>query len=180
MTLYETAISHPLLQQAATLAGEAVVLEWRQQGHELTGQAAQELEVRIVQRAGEIHLEGWVLDYMATLNRGVGADKIPYSPGSGASSSKYIEGLISYAQKRMGASRQEAERIAFAIASTHKREGMPSRGSKRFSSSGKRTGFIDEAMDKAADRLGELIELAFAAALELLLESYFKSILPNR
>lgn len=174
---YDIILQEPLLEKAARYAADVVLVEWRRQGHELTGEAARQLEVRVVEKAGEIHLEGWVLDYMATLNRGVPAERVPYNPGSGRTYSRYIEGLKSYAMKRMGASQQEAERIAFAIASTHKREGLPSRGSRAFSRTGRRTGFIDQALDEAEDRLGQLIEQALGAALEVIIEGYFKSVL---
>jgi hypothetical protein len=68
-------------------------------------------------------IEGLVPDYMAINNQGVPANKIPYYPGSGRKTSKYIDGLIEYAKKRMGKSDKEAKSVAFAIASKHKKGG---------------------------------------------------------
>ena len=72
-------------------------------------------------------IQGYVLDYMATINTGVTASRIPYSRGSGARSSQYIQGLTNYVKRRMGKSDKEAKSIAFAIASKHKKEGMPTK-----------------------------------------------------
>ena len=137
-----------IVQQIAKLALESVAIAWKAQGHELTGKAVQELETRITQTAQGYTIDGYVLDYMAYQNTGVPANRIPYTPGSGARNSKYIDGLIRYAKLRMGAaSDREAKSIAFAIASKHKREGMPTKASARFSQTGKRTGFIQEALE---------------------------------
>jgi hypothetical protein len=77
----------------------------------------------------------------------------------------------------MGKSEKEAKSIAFAIASKHKKEGMPTKTSARFSKTGKRTGFIEQALDKNSQKFVELIEVSVAATVEVLVESYYKSIL---
>lgn len=169
-----------LLEPVAAAARAAVISEWRAQGHELTGRAAQEVETVIVQKAGGVNIEGYILDYMATISEGVPAGRIPYSPGSGARFSQYIAGLTRYARLRMGASQQEAERIAFAIASTHKREGMPSERSKRFSSTGRRTGFIASGLDKEEPVLAALIEDAIEVVISGVIENFFRSQIPGR
>lgn len=163
------------LEQIAKLALEAVAIEWKAQGHNLTGRAIQELETRIVERGNDTVIEGYVIDYMANINSGVPASRIPYSPGSGARSSQYIAGLISYVQKRMGKSQREAQSIAFAIASRHKREGMPSKASARFSSTGNRTGFIETALDGVEPKLAALIEQGIDETINFVIESFFKT-----
>ena len=168
--MLETAI----VQKIANLALQAVAIEWKAQGHNLTGNAIQQLETRIV-AGSDIIIQGYVVDYMANLNSGVTAANIPYSPGSGARSSKYIAGLIDYVKRRMGKSDREAKSIAFAIASKHKREGMPSKASARFSSTGKRTGFIEAALDGVEPELARLIERGVEESINFVLESFFKS-----
>lgn len=164
-----------LLNQIASIALQAVAIEWKAQGHNLTGKAVQELETRIVERGNDTIIEGYVLDYMANINSGVPASSIPYSPGSGARSSQYIAGLISYVQKRMGKSQREAQSIAFAIASRHKKEGMPTKNSARFSSTGKRTGFIEAALDGVEPKLAALIERGIEESIIFVIESFFKT-----
>lgn len=163
------------LQQIGRLALDAVAIAWKAQGHNLTGKAIQELETRVIDVRGVTIIQGYIVDYMANINEGVPASRIPYSPGSGARTSKYISGLIDYVKRRMGKSDREAKSIAFAIASKHKREGMPTRNSARFSSTGKRTGFIEAALEGIEPKLAEMIELAVQESIELVIESFFKT-----
>jgi hypothetical protein len=159
------------------LAISVVANEWRLQGHELTGSAVKQMETMVRMEINTLIIEGFVPDYMAINNQGVTAARIPYTPNSGRPPSKYISGLIDYVKKRMGKSDKEAKGIAFAIASKHKREGMPTKTSARFSKTGKRTGFIEQALDKNSAKFVELIEVSVAATVEVLVESYYKSIL---
>ena len=165
----------PIFQQIASLALQAVAIQWKAQGHNLTGNAIQQLETRIVEAGNSTIIEGYVVDYMANINAGVTPANIPYSPGSGARSSKYIAGLIDYVKRRMGKSDREARSIAFAIASRHKREGMPSKASARFSSTGKRTGFIEAALQGVEPELAQLIERGVEESINFVLESFFKT-----
>ena len=166
-----------LAKDISTLAITAVVNEWKAQGHNLTGKAISEIETIVKFQVNELQITGLVLDYMAINNQGVTADRIPYYPNSGRKESKYISGLIEYAKKRMGASDREAKSIAFAIASKHKKEGMPTRASARFSSTGRRTGFIEIALEKNNAKFIELIENAIKYSVEVTVLGYYKSIL---
>lgn len=164
-----------ILEQIASLALQAVAIEWKAQGHNLTGKAIRELETRIVEKVNSTVIEGYVIDYMANINSGVPASRIPYSSGSGARTSKYIDGLIDYVKRRMGKSEREAQRIAFAIASKHKREGMPTKASRRFSSTGKRTGFIEQALGNVEPQLVQLIEQGIEESIIFVIDSFFQS-----
>jgi hypothetical protein len=166
-----------LADDIAQMAIDAVANEWKAQGHNLTGSAIKNMETVIRFQTNELIIEGFVPDYMAINNSGVKANRIPYTPNSGNKTSKYISGLIDYVKRRMGKSDKEAKGIAFAIASKHKREGMPTKGSVRFSTTGKRTGFIEQALDKNSPKFIELIENAITFSVEATIESYYKSIL---
>jgi hypothetical protein len=166
-----------LADEISVLAISVVANEWRLQGHELTGAAVKQMETMVRMEINTLIIEGFVPDYMAINNSGVTAARIPYTPNSGRPPSKYISGLIDYVQRRMGKSEKEAKSIAFAIASKHKKEGMPTKTSARFSKTGKRTGFIEQALDKNSAKFIELIEVSVAATVEVLVESYYKSIL---
>lgn len=166
-----------LADDISNLAIEVIAMEWRAQGHELTGSAVKQMETFVKVEVNAIVIEGLVPDYMAINNRGVPADKIPYYPGSGRKTSKYIDGLIEYAKKRMGKSDKEAKSVAFAIASKHKKEGMPTKASARFSKTGRRTGFIEIALDKNSQKFMELIEASITFSVEATIESFYKSIL---
>lgn len=169
-----------LIQQIADTAKMAVVIEWRRQGHELTGKAAQSIEEQVTQTATGTRIDFYIQDYMANINQGVPSNRIPYTPGSGAPPSKYIQGLTRYARLRFGANRKEAERIAFAIARTHLREGLPSEKSKRFSSTGRRTGFIEQGLEGEEEKISVLIERAVEETFRTLIESFFKSQISGR
>ena len=166
-----------LAKDISTMAITAVVNEWKAQGHNLSGKAISEIETVTKFQINELRITGLVLDYMAINNSGVTADRIPYTPNSGRPPSKYIQGLIQYAKRRMGASDKEAKSIAFAIASKHKKEGMPTRASARFSSSGKRTGFLETALAKVEPDLLKLIERSIIYSIELTIMNFYKSIL---
>ena len=166
-----------LADDIAQMAIEAVANEWKAQGHNLTGAAIKNMETVIRMETDKIIIEGFVPEYMAINNKGVLATKIPYYPGSGRKESEYIKGLMKYAKQRFGASEKESKSIAFAIASKHKKEGMPTIGSKRFSQTGKRTGFIEEALDKKQDEMSDLINSAIYQSMTITVESFYKSIL---
>jgi len=166
-----------LADDISLLAISVVANEWRAQGHELSGSAVRQMETLVRFEINTLIIEGLVPNYMAINNSGVTANRIPYTPNSGRPPSKYISGLIDYVKRRMGKSDKEAKGIAFAIASKHKREGMPTKGSVRFSTTGKRTGFIEQALDKNSPKFIELIENAITFSVEATIESYYKSIL---
>lgn len=166
-----------LAKDISTMAIAAVVNEWKAQGHNLSGKAISEIETVTKFQINELRITGLVLDYMAINNSGVTADRIPYTPNSGRPPSKYIQGLIQYAKRRMGASDKEAKSIAFAIASKHKKEGMPTRASAKYSSTGKRTGFLETALVKIEPDLLKLIERSIIYSIELTIMNFYKSIL---
>ena len=172
---------NPSLQKLAddisVLAISVVANEWRAQGHELSGSAIKQMETFVRMEINTLIIEGLVPDYMAINNQGVPANRIPYYPGSGRKESEYIKGLMKYVQQRMGKSEKEAKSIAFAIASKHKKEGMPTKTSAKYSKTGKRTGFIEQALDKNSAKFIELIESAVTFSVEATIESYYKSIL---
>jgi len=167
-----------LADDISTLAIEVIAMEWRAQGHELTGSAVKQMETMVKFEINTLVIEGLVPDYMAINNEGVPSNKIPYYPGSGRKTSKYIDGLIEYAKKRMGKSDKEAKSVAFAIASKHKKEGMPTKNSvTKHSKTGRRTGFIEIALEKNSQKFIELIEASIRFSVEATIESFYKSIL---
>ena len=162
-------------QELDYLIKTAIATEWKAQGHDLSGEAIRQIDSVITRIAGGERIDYYILDYMAYNNSGVKSDKIPYYPGSGKKKSKYIAGLIDYVKRRMGKSDREAKSIAFAIASRHKKEGMPSKASVRFSSTGKRTGFIEAALDGIEPKLAALIEQGIEETINFVIESFFKT-----
>lgn len=161
-----------IAQEIIQLIGD----EWIKQGHDLTGAFVQGLSYEIVDNIIYIY-DTTNSGYGKILNAGVSADRIPFTTNSERSergwekslfkTSKYIQGLVRYARLRMGASDKDALSIAFAIAHKHKKEGMPTEDSNRFSKTGKRTQFVEDAtteVDKIVEKymdqfVNELIEV---------------------
>ena len=163
-------IEQQYISQIVEIVKKAVIFEWTRQGHRLTGKFEQTIEERITNMKDGVIIEGYIQDYAALLNRGVSASRIPYQRGSGRKTSQYIQGLVRYALQRMTNSRQEAERIAFAIASKHKKEGMPTKSSRRFSKTNKRTGFIDDALESVQDRIDIIIRIAVESTFDRIIQ----------
>lgn len=107
------------------------------QGHKLTGKFEESLEV-LPDGTG---VSGIGNTYGIYVNIGVKPEQIKY-PYARAR----IDGLTNFVKLRMGVDGKAAVGIAYAIATKHKDEGMPTAKSYRYSSNGKRTDFIDDAI----------------------------------
>lgn len=144
------------------LIHDALLAEWKAQGHYMTGKVVEEIDYVITQDLNAFSLTGFMYPYGVYQDQGVSAGNIPFNPGSGAGKSKYIDGLVRFVQQRMAISDlKEAKSVAFAIAHTHKKEGMPSRGSYQFSSTGKRKEWVSEGLNKNIDKIGNYIRLFY-------------------
>jgi len=139
------------LQTAYRKVGDAInaelVKQLDEQGHRMTGKLQETLEVITddngVSGVGEL--------YGIFVNLGVKAEQIKY-PYARAR----IEGLTRFAQFRMGVDEKTGRSIAFAIATTHAREGMPTSGSYKYSQNGKRTDSIDDAIEAATPQIEQI------------------------
>jgi hypothetical protein len=147
-------------KQIGDIVKEAVKIEFVRQGHKLTGGLINSIDYRVNAMTTGANIEFLLYDYGMIQNFGVKAERIPFNPGSGAKSSKYIDGLKLYARLRFGVDEKQAQSIAFAIAYKHKKEGMPTKASARFSSTGKRTGAIEAALDETESEVVRLIDAA--------------------
>ena len=136
------------------------------QGHKMTGSLSKSLESEVKAISNGISLIVKGNDYGAVLNNGVKANRIPFSQGSGATSSKYIQGLQRFVKARITSNEKKSLGIAFAIAKTHKKEGMPSKGSLRFSNNGRRTGWIDYAVKDTEKEFSKLVRTVLAKKIE--------------
>ena len=130
------------------------------QGHKMTGALNDSIEYKVNATMNSVMLEFLMLDYGMIQNFGVTPERIPFNPGSGAKSSKYIDGLKRFAKLKLGKNDKEAERVAFAIAYKQKQEGMPTKGSYKYSSTGKRTGAVLDALKDSEDEVTKMINLA--------------------
>ena len=170
------------LEDLAQYIAKAVAKEQnRVQGHRMTGKLEKSTEGKVVAIP-----DGLVLDivrekYGEIIDRGVNRRRIPFSPGSGAKTSKYIEGLIRFVRLRGLRPKpgQTQKDIAFAIAHKHKKVGLPTPGSRRFSQTGRRTGALNEVYDKEKSYIrNEITEQVFQY-LEDLIEDILTQLLTS-
>ncbi len=178
------ATNNPFILVAAKIgeiAVEYVKNEYAAQGHTLTGALIDSIEAKVKESPTGAIIEGYLLEYGVPVNTGVPAANIPYNPSrrSGAKTSNYIAGLQLFAELRFRVSKKEALRIAFAIARKHKQQGMPTASSKRYSKTGKRTGAIQDGLQKADPDIEALItEVVTAYVEDIIIEVFVKNI-PN-
>jgi hypothetical protein len=90
-------------EQVGEVVKKAVKQAFIIQGRSLTGALVNSIDYSVNATVNSAFVEFTLLDYGMILNYGVTADRIPYSPGSGAKSSKYIDGLKLYAKLRFNA-----------------------------------------------------------------------------
>jgi hypothetical protein len=154
--------------------GEFLVIELskelKAQGHIATGKLKDSIEYEIAGLKGELELAISYLEYGAVVERGVSASRIPYGGGKG-SVSKYIQGLMSWIRfkKLTSGLAKDVKSFAFAIAKTHKKDGMPSKGSYKFSNNGRRKFWqlttINDNAQKIENLLSKDIDVSIQATL---------------
>jgi hypothetical protein len=143
---------------------EDIKIELAAQGHELTGGTANSMTYQVRLENGTVVLEAEGSKVIAILDKGVGANRIPYSGGSGGKggTSAYIQGLKQFAMLRFGVDEKKALGIAFAIAKKHKIEGMPTKASYQYSETGERLSAVEivfkENDKKYDDELGARVD----------------------
>lgn len=133
-----------------------VIQEFRDQGHNLTGNLIKSIDHRVLQFGqGNVAFELLYAKYGIYVENGVASARIPFSgtrrsgQGTGGTS-QYIEGLKRFVRLRRLTSGLEREvtSIAFAIAKSQKKTRMPTPASSRFSKSGRRTRFTSYPVEK--------------------------------
>lgn len=169
-------LSSEILKEFKTKLKEALASEFSAQGHTLTGAAERGIEITSDRSDIDLLIEVLAPFYVKFVNQGVKSGNIPYSGRTGAGGkSAYITALTDYAKKRMGVSDKEARSIAFAIAETHRKEGMPTRGSFSFSSTGDRLGFVDRVVENMDEQINKLALDLYDGFMETSIDNVIKS-----
>lgn len=158
-----------ILKDAQSLIETAIKNESHLQGHYLTGAMERSLSAEITSKQNATTLEGSAIFYTKFVDQGVPSSRIPFGEGSGAKHSAYIQGLISYFKLR-GLAEKEAISAAFATAKKHKKEGMPTKGSYRFSRNGSRLRMLINAFKSKQSQLDAFV----TKELDILVEKDFK------
>ena len=133
---------------------EELKKELADQGHHLTGTLENSIQSTTKNSVLEVYAEDYLGgngEGLGPLNTGVAADRVPFNSANrtGAKTSQYIQGLVSFVKLRMGITDdKEALSVAFAIAKTHEKEGMPSQASYSHSKNGRRTQSLEESFER--------------------------------
>ena len=146
------------------------------QGHRLSGKLSDSITFSVSENESEVTGQMFIEDYGVYVEVGVSADRVPYGKGGGkpGGTSKYIQGLINFWEQK-GLSGREAVGAAFATAKVLAREGMPSRASYAYSQSGKRTGFIKEAVNDKMQEIQDKLSARYGTELILQFGEAFKN-----
>lgn len=168
------------LQRLVDHAMKTMREELKGQGHVLTGSLINSMTSRVSEDREGLTAAVYLNQYFQYLERRLPPDKVPYSPGSGAKSSKVVEALKRYWKLR-GLPPEEATRATFATLNKWKQEGRPTRSSFRYAKNGRRTGFLEQSIKQIqADAIEILsrgvvteIEKALAKALRTAVRSSF-------
>lgn len=124
----------------------------KERGHSNTGA----LETSIQNKVNGIEVTGSMFDYGFIVNDGTKASRIPFRSGSGAKSSKYIDGLIAYFISK-GFTEKEATGYAFGTAKKQKEEGMSTVASSKYSRTGKRQRFVEDSFDNKGNEIDKIM-----------------------
>lgn len=142
------------------------------QGHTLTGKFEAGLGYRIdnndtIVGIDETGVGKWI-------DKKLPADKVPFTFGSGAGKSKFIEGLTRYAEQRFGLSDKKALSAAFAMAVTMKREGRPTTGSYFYTKNGSRTGVVSDTLTSETETIKQMIVNEAGKAIKIEFENLIR------
>jgi hypothetical protein len=146
-----------VIKDACSILDKELADELADQGHRLTGALEASIKGTVVATGNAVIGSTTMLNYGKYVENGVPASSIPFSQGSGAKSSKYIDGLTRFFILR-GLSPKEAKSAAFATAKKQKKEGMPTQNSYSFSHNGFRTKFIENSESAARKNLDTVVK----------------------
>jgi hypothetical protein len=124
-----------------------------QQGHQASGNLVNSFEQRVIEVPNSIVIEILMDEYGIYVNEGrkTGGKKVP------------INVLVEWIERKAIVNGdKEVKSLAFAIQQTIHKEGIPTKGSFKFSNNGRRKGFIDFVIDNKLDNaISELEEQVF-------------------
>lgn len=136
------------MKKALDFLTEEARREILQQGHKATGSLANSFEYEFSVSATGAKAVIIANDYGRAVDTGVASSNVPFSGTGQGGTSQYIQALIDWANViKPSLSNREATSFAFAVAYTHKKEGIPSRGSYAFSENGRRKHWVEFGLE---------------------------------
>lgn len=145
------------------------------QGHILTGALRDSIElVSLIKTKDSTEAIVMLERYYEALETGVPARSIKFQRGSGKGHSRYIDALVRFWEIKAGLSGDEALRAAFALATKHKKEGMPTQSSWKYSANKRRLAFFSHVIDnsKHVDNFEDRLQLALEDVAERLFDKF--------
>jgi len=139
--------------------------ELERQDHVFTGSLMKSFESKVEQKTNSIDINVLMNDYGLSLNNGIPANRIPYTPPPPfrGGRSKFIQGLIRWVKLKLMPSRKRAESVAFAIANKMSKKGYPLTG---------KIGFIDITLEKEESNIIEFIENYVEMMIDKIIKEY--------
>lgn len=162
-------------EQIGKLTVEALRQQYILQGHKLTGRLNRSISYKTEETTEGAKVIILMESYGVILDQGVNPNRIPFGGSTGAKSSRYIQGLAQFAKKRFRVSSKKALSIAFAIAKQHKKKGMSTPASRKYSKTGKRKGAINFSLLDTAEEATKLIEETLQQSIELFFEQFLNA-----
>lgn len=142
--------------------------ELRAQGHFLTGALEKSIRTQFSSTFNNTVLQTVALDYIDDLEEGIRPEHInPEDP-------KYLKGLTSYVQKRFGFDAGKAAAVALRIAHKHRKEGMPTKASYEFSTTGERTFAILDSYNKNEARFNQILGIHLSKEIDAHIDKIFQ------
>lgn len=163
-----------LLKELLSELRTQLIAEIRSQKHSLTGTLENSITYEVQAQGFEDYVGRlFAEDYGRYVDTGVPSNRIPFTPGSGAQSSKYIAGLIAYWKAR-GLADKDALRASFALANIHKKEGIPNSYSLKIANP--RTGFLTNTIENKIPDITARLDKAASIYVENLYTEIIKQI----
>ena len=137
-------------ESALTDMADSGKKELLRQGHKATGSLIKSVEPKVASTQ-LTKMVGVILanDYGLIVDGGVKASRVPFSGVGGGGTSQYIQALIEWANiVRPSLTDEETKSFVFAVANTHRREGIPTNGSFSYSENGRRTEWIRYGLEE--------------------------------
>lgn len=159
-------IGKKTIQQLSENLEENLKKELRDQGHYLTGALERSIRSDIRQDSRDTTLDVTANDYIQDLEEGIPPEHI-------SADTAYVMEMAEYARKRFGLQGKAALRAGYAIARKHKQEGMPTKNSYNFSSTGERTAAIEESYFRNRHENEQLVSDGLSVEMDDLIDKTF-------
>lgn len=157
-----------LLEKALEDQVAAFVKELTDQGHKVTGKLIRSLRIEI-DRNLRTPIKGAIFSekYGIYLDKGVKANRVKYSP--------YV--LLPWAKRiKPSLSKKELKSFIFAVWTKHKKEGIPTRNSYKYSKNGFRKKWISRGIEAAKLKVDAKVTEALSEFTSALVRESFQNL----